>query len=236
MSREPTLPSTAVLADLLRSCLPCDTEWPAGGTAMSPPAIAHAAAASRRHDGAKASLRNVQLASLSDRDRRFVHSSAQKEQFSLAYLHAVASVAGFNLGHFHVDDDSVDVVLKAPGEIAGIRQLHLNIQLKCTQNLAGDDEHWSFRLKRKNYEDLRRENVHVPAILVVLHVPRDVASWLVAREDAMTLSRRAYWVSLSGSAPLPSDQQSVVVRLPRRNVFDVAGLHSIVAGLASGAL
>lgn len=178
----------------------------------------------------------MQLASLSDRDRRFVHSSAQKEQFSLAYLHAVASVAGFNLGDFHVDDDSVDVILKAPGVIAGIRHLHLNVQLKCTQNLAGDDEYWSFQLKRKNYEDLRCENVHVPAILVVLHVPRDVASWLVPGEDDMTLSRRAYWVSLTGRAPLPPDKQSVVVHVPRQNVFDVAGLHSIAKRLASGAL
>ena len=165
-----------------------------------------------------------------------MHASAQKEQFSLAYVHAVASVAGFNLGHFQVDDDSVDITLKAPGEIAGIRHLHLNVQLKCTQNLTGDDEHWSFRLKRKNYEDLRREDVHVPAILVVLHVPRDVDQWLVPGDDDMTLSRRAYWLSLSGRAPLPPDQQSVTVHVPRQNVFDVAGLHSIAERLAKGVL
>lgn len=165
-----------------------------------------------------------------------MHESAQKEQFSVAYVHAVASVSGFNLGRFQVDDDSVDVILKAPGEIAGIRQMHLNVQLKCTQNLTGDNEHWSFRLKRKNYEDLRRENVHVPGILVVLHVPSDITSWLVSGDDDMTLSRRAYWASLRGREQLPPEQQSVVVHVPRLNVFDVAGLHSIAERIAAGAL
>lgn len=165
-----------------------------------------------------------------------MHASAQKEQFSLAYVHAVASVAGFNLGQFHIDDDSVDVVLKAPGEIAGIRHLHLSVQLKCTQNLTGNDDHWSFQLKRKNYEDLRRVNVHVPAILVVLHVPVAITEWLVPGDDDMTLSRRAYWLSLTGRPELPPDQQSVVVHVPRQNVFDVAGLYSIAERLAVGPL
>lgn len=32
----------------------------------------------------------------------------QKAQFSLAYVHAVATVAGFTLYDTHVDDDSVE--------------------------------------------------------------------------------------------------------------------------------
>ena len=35
--------------------------------------------------------------------------TSQKEQFSVAYLHALASVAGLQLVRSVVDDDSVDV-------------------------------------------------------------------------------------------------------------------------------
>lgn len=38
-----------------------------------------------------------------------MHISQQQEQFSRAYVHAIASVAGFTLYIPQVDDDSVDL-------------------------------------------------------------------------------------------------------------------------------
>jgi hypothetical protein len=37
----------------------------------------------------------------------------QKEEFSIAYVHAVASVAGFALETFRVDNDSADVCIRS---------------------------------------------------------------------------------------------------------------------------
>ena len=161
-----------------------------------------------------------------------MHASAQKEQFSLAYVHAVATVAGFDLGRFNVDDDSVDVVLKASDRLGDLDGLHLSLQLKCTQNLAGNADNWSFRLKRKNYEDLRRVSTHLQTLLVVLHVPVEVDEWLQWGPDEMTLKRRAYWVSIRGRPTLPPGQASATVQIPRRNVFDVAGLRAVAEKMA----
>lgn len=165
-----------------------------------------------------------------------MHASAQKEQFSLAYVHAVASVAGYNLGQFHVDDDSVDVTLKTKGVVGSVRRPHLNLQLKCTQHLTGDADHWSFNLKRKNYDDLRYTDLHVPNVLVVMLVPDELCDWLVNGDEGMTLHRRAYWLSLKGRGALPPGQQSVTVHVPRRNVFDVPGLVRITEDFAGGLL
>lgn len=79
----------------------------------------------------------------------------QKEQFSIAYVRAVASVAAAKVSRVEVDDDSVDVTLERSGGCAP----RLDLQLKCT----GVDDHpagvVTFPLKLKNYDDLRRRTL-----------------------------------------------------------------------------
>jgi Domain of unknown function (DUF4365) len=165
-----------------------------------------------------------------------MYPTAQKEQYSLAYLHAVATVAGFTLLSPFVDDDSVDVTLQARGLIGQVRSPQVQLQLKCTKNLNGNATHWTFQLERKNYEELRPDDFQVPRILVILHVPPQPRDWLVPGDDHMRFHRRAYWTSLRGKAPLPEGQQSAMVHIPRANVFDVAGLTQIAARIGQGAL
>jgi hypothetical protein len=44
-----------------------------------------------------------------------MHINQRKEQFSRAYIHAVASVAGYALYEPYADDDSIDCGLAARG-------------------------------------------------------------------------------------------------------------------------
>jgi cytochrome oxidase assembly protein ShyY1 len=58
----------------------------------------------------------------------------QKQQLSVAYLHAVASAAGFACQEPGVDDDSVDRTLVARGwvhEQSFVRSPKIDVQLKC---------------------------------------------------------------------------------------------------------
>jgi hypothetical protein len=41
-----------------------------------------------------------------------MHSTQQKEQFSLAYLRAIVAVAGYNITSVEVDEDSIDIGLR----------------------------------------------------------------------------------------------------------------------------
>ena len=63
----------------------------------------------------------------------------QKEQFSIAYIHALAAAAGLKLDRYSIDDDSIDILLSR----AGHRSPHLSLQLKCSADidLKPDDFH-----------------------------------------------------------------------------------------------
>lgn len=164
-----------------------------------------------------------------------MYATAQKEQFSLAYVHAVAAVAGFNVGRWEVDDDSADIQIKARGLVGGVRSPQLELQLKCTQNLEGQDaDNWRFVLNKKNYDDLRETDLHVPKLLVVLEVPPDTGDWMSHSAQEMALRRCAFWRCLYGEPPLPGGQQSKTVTLPRNNVFNPDGLIGIVDRIGQG--
>ena len=124
--------------------------------------------------------------------------SQRKEQFSRAYVHAIATVAGFTLYEPKVDDESVD--LGIAGRIASDipRPPRLELQLKCTSDKIIKDKDIIFSLKRKNYDDLRLDDLIVPRLLVVLLVPRKDDDWLKHSETETTIRHCAYWASLRG--------------------------------------
>lgn len=163
-----------------------------------------------------------------------MHATAQKEQFSLAYVHAVASTAGFALVHYAVDDDSIDVGITAKGLIGNVRSPQLNLQLKCTATDSGSGNAIHLPIKRKNYEDLRHTDYHVQRLLVVVRVPKLDTDWITHSQKQMTLKHCAFWRSLHGEPPLVNDQQTVTVSVPRHNVFNVAGLREIVRRIGDG--
>ena len=139
----------------------------------------------------------------------------QKEQFSIAYVRAVAAVAGVKVLRTDVDDDSIDIGLERAGGCAP----KLDLQLKCTAEPLPTNGDISFPLKLKNYDDLRRLTV-APRWLVTLFVPTDCADWLTfATPPTEALLRRcAWWTSLDG-LPDVDNTASVTVQLRRGNVF-----------------
>lgn len=157
----------------------------------------------------------------------------QKEQFSTAYVHAVASVAGYSVYPPSVDDDSVDRVIAESGGKGTIRSPRLEVQLKCTSNNIGDEEHISYPLKIKNYEDLRPTNLLVSRVLVVIFIPEDVEYWLEQSEDRLSMKRCGYWLSLRGAEDTENNT-SVTVELPRYQKFTVESLRAIMARIGSG--
>jgi hypothetical protein len=137
----------------------------------------------------------------------------QKEQFSIAYVRAVAAVAGVSVAHTEVDDDSVDVMLTRSGGYAP----RLDLQLKCTADHPDAASQVSFPLKLKNYEDLSRD-VLVPRLLVVLFVPTLPADWMNVTPEQTLLRYHARWLSLAGM-PQTDNDTNVTVHLPPHHVF-----------------
>src|SRR5438270_13600427 len=94
----------------------------------------------------------------------------QKQQLSMAYLQMVSSAAGYACQIPSVDNDSVDRTIVARGwihEHSSVCSPRIDIQLKSLTRdpLQAGEESFTFRLKRKNYDDLRNRAM-VPRRLV----------------------------------------------------------------------
>jgi len=159
----------------------------------------------------------------------------QKEQFSRAYVQAVAACAGFSWSVPSVDDDSEDMILGRTGGTGTIRSPKLSLQLKCTSALTPTEDPFPFDIKIKNYDDLRDETVPIPRILVVVIVPDDVGDWLAHSEAEMVLRRCGYWVSLR-ALPTTPNTANITVEIPRTQTLTVQSLKEMMERIGSGAL
>jgi Domain of unknown function (DUF4365) len=123
-------------------------------------------------------------------------SNRQKEQFSDAFVVAVAAAAGFVTGRWDVDDDSIDWQIAAAGGQGTLRSPRLELQLKCTASPSVAEGSIHFPLPAKNYEDLIPANLAVPRILVVVIVPKLTSDWFTLSDESLILRNCAYWASL----------------------------------------
>lgn len=161
-----------------------------------------------------------------------------ESELSYAYLHAVASSAsmGCKVGSRHDDNTGVDAHITAWGPFpnGGFRtEIDLKIQLKATiRTPVEKDNHFAYSLSGiSQYNDLRKETVSTPRILVVLYLPNDQSEWIAHSEDALMLRKCAYWVSLRG-AQASSNSTSQTVYIPKSQRFDAAGLTNLIATIS----
>lgn len=160
--------------------------------------------------------------------------NTQKEEFSFAYIHAVASAAGysFQIASRALDFDGIDAILAGSGG-GIIRYPRLELQVKCTSMPVLGDEFIRYVLELKNYNELRVENVQTPRLLVVVFVPENLDSWLHQSQDELCMRHCGYWLSLRGQ-PATQNQTSITVYIPRQNIFNVSALKGIMQRIEAG--
>ena len=148
----------------------------------------------------------------------------QKEGLSLVYAKALATRAGFLTAVPEPDRDSVDLRIQAGGP----RRPALDLQLKATVDLAKPQAGvLPFRLPIKNYNDLRGPT-QTPRLLVVLELPKDESHCMTVTAEELVLRRRAYWLSLQQGHYDVVGKQTVTVRIPKHNLFDVEALLTLM--------
>jgi hypothetical protein len=152
-----------------------------------------------------------------------------KEELSYAYLHALASRAGFGIDRTTKDRDSIDVTLSARGWLAEESRLmspKLDFQLKATSQIEVRETDFAFRLPLKNYDDLRQVSM-VPRLLLVLLLPEDPGEWLQCTEDSLISKRCAHWLSLKGM-PATTNETSQTVYLAKANLLTLDSLKELM--------
>ena len=156
-----------------------------------------------------------------------MHITNQMEQFSIAYVKAIAAQAGVNPYKYDVDDDSIDIGFA----IKDNKRSHIGIQLKCTGKAVDPNkEAFPFDLPIKNYNDLRGETT-IPRLLVVVCVPENTDEWTKQTEEELCLRHCGYWCSLEGM-PETENKTSVRIQIPRKNIFSVDFLKNAIQGEA----
>ena len=103
-----------------------------------------------------------------------------KEELSYAFIHAIASRAGFSCDRPTKDFQSMDVQVNSEGKACNdalFMQTYLGLQLKATSEAFPDQDPFSYSLPMKNYNDLRVRTA-IPKLLVVFFLPPDANKWL----------------------------------------------------------
>ncbi len=152
----------------------------------------------------------------------------QMEQFSLAYIRAVAATAGYQVIRPEPDVDSVDGVLMASFG----RRPRIEFQAKATARdiLRADSLH--FPIPVKNYNDLRADT-RTPRILIVVLVPQEEDQWVNQTTNELCLRHCGYWLSLEGRPAVPNIS-SVSVAIPVANIFNGAQLCDLMTKANAG--
>jgi hypothetical protein len=159
----------------------------------------------------------------------------KKELFSKAFVSALAAQSGLRSSVPDVDDDSVDVTIQGRGlNLNGIRSPKIDVQLKCTDEDSGDDSIFKFKLKIKNYEDLRGDNFLCPRFLFVLVVPENTSEWLTHQPSFTELKHYGYWFSLRDMGPV-YNKTSVTIAIPRTQRLTSQSLLALMDSANNGA-
>lgn len=156
-----------------------------------------------------------------------------KEQFSRAYVSVIASAIKINASIPVVDEDSIDIVFSTPGPGGAVRAPRLEAQLKCTAQKILKEKCLTFSLSKKNYDELRAENVMVPRILIVVLVPSAPKLWIHQTEELLGLKHCGYWLSLRGF-PESGNKNTISVDLPRKNMFSSDALCEMMKKIGQG--
>lgn len=162
-----------------------------------------------------------------------MHITQQMEQFSKAYVRAIAAQAGCNTSVPDVDDDSVDLELSIKDiPKARYSRGRLDLQLKSTSDFKITNGEFSFPLPIKNYNDLRAKVVY-PRILVVLLLPALLQEWSKQTQKYLSIRYCAYWLSLAGK-PESQNTTRITVHIPTENIFSAKFLRRAMHAIANG--
>ena len=151
-----------------------------------------------------------------------------KEEFSVAYVHAIASAAGYALERRTVDAYGVDLEL-----ING--SFRIDVQMKCTNEADEKKATFFYQLDARTYNFLADPDRTVPGFVFVVEVPKQQSQWLGVGAESLSLSRLCYYREMTGLALVPDGQQSKAVSFDRKHFLTVDALAHIMATSKKGA-
>jgi len=159
--------------------------------------------------------------------------SHRQDAFSGAYIRAICATAGCGAEPVGLDNDKVDYLVRSRVQGKVLNKPQIDVQAKCRMSGVATSDPISYSLDLETYDNLRDVKVCIPRILVLVLVPDSIQEWLAQSEHVLSLRHCAYWVSLKGMQP-STNTTSQTVYIPRKNVFDVQTLQTMMTKIADG--
>lgn len=163
--------------------------------------------------------------------------SRRKEEISISYLNALCAQEGISMECLKHDDDGIDFILKkiVKRRDGSFFSSSFEVQLKSTSSIRLErGQSFSYPLKKKNYDDLRRPSTAKP-FLFLLILPEEEEHWLAHSVDELVIRKCMYWLDLKG-LPDNDNVSSVTVHFPQENVVSPEMLRSTIMRIAEGEL
>lgn len=164
----------------------------------------------------------------------------RQEAMSYAYLHAVATKAGYDIGRAGTYDVGEDCIIypvtktKRGKLIKKSRNLFVQLKASYQYNISKDKNYITYDLDVDTYNRLV-ENRYDPIILVLYCMPCDEGEWLNICEDCTTLKYCGYWRCLMGDSP-SENKSKIRIKIPRANLLTVLSLKEIMDTIQVGDL
>ncbi len=150
------------------------------------------------------------------------------EQFSFAYVRALAAMLGFEVQKYDPDIFGIDLNLTAKGSRGALSCPSFGMQVKAATGkkiLHKDGIH--YRLEIPHYDALREQHIAAPRILVVVLIPRDDHQWIRQDHEELALRKCGYWLSLRGWEA-SANVSNITVCVPWKNILSVDALDSLM--------
>ena len=117
------------------------------------------------------------------------------------------------------DFDGIDGMIKGKGEKGQTRNIRVEFQAKCTHTLyKKQNGDYSFSLDVDTYDKLRVTD-DLPAMLIIMRVPKNMNEWVTVDDTSTILKHHAYWVSLMGHGESASEK-TITINIKKENILD----------------
>jgi hypothetical protein len=157
--------------------------------------------------------------------RSFVDPSRCKEEFSLAYVHAIAATAGYAFEYRRVDYFGVDAEI-----LWG--SFRIDVQMKCT-DVGDQTKDLAYPLDARTFNLLTEPDRTVPSFLIVVEVPPVQMDWLALGRSRLSLLHCGYYREMRGLAQI-TPGTTKTVHLKRKHRLSVPALHHIMSESRAG--
>lgn len=154
-----------------------------------------------------------------------------KEQLSLAYITAIAGLAGVNLGQRSVNDYGVDgyfrsVAIDPIERRRAETDFSVDFQAKASIAWQRRGANIIYDVERKAYNDMvRRSRAAAPLIVVLLCLPKE--GWHEISEEQLILKHACYWWRLTDGSPITGTKKRISI--PTNNILTPEVLVRLIA-------